>query len=113
MKQLSGQDASFLYQETPSTPMDGVGLGIYDPSTAPGDVTFESIQRHLASRLHLARVFRQRLVRVPLDLDHPYWIEDPDFDLEYHVRQIALPRPGNWEQLCTQVARLLGRPLDL
>jgi diacylglycerol O-acyltransferase / wax synthase len=113
MKQLTGQDASFVYQETPSTPMDGVGLGIYDPSTAPHEVTFERIQEHLASRLHMARMFRQKLVRVPLDLDHPYWIEDPDFDLEYHVRQIALPRPGNWDQLCTQTARLLGRPLDL
>ena len=58
-------------------------------------------------------MFRQRLVRVPLDLDHPYWIEDPDFDLEFHVRHIALPQPGDWRQLCIQVARLVSRPLDL
>jgi WS/DGAT/MGAT family acyltransferase len=114
MKQLSGQDAMFLYQETPSTPMAGVGLAIYDPSTAPGGaVSFEQIQEYLASRLHLARIFRQRLARVPLDLDHPYWIEDPNFDLEFHVRQLGLPKPGDWNQLCTQVARLLSRPLDL
>ena len=58
-------------------------------------------------------MFRQRLVRVPFDLDHPYWIEDPDFDLEFHVRHIALPEPGDWRQLCIQVARLVSRPLDL
>jgi WS/DGAT/MGAT family acyltransferase len=51
-------------------------------------------------------------VRVPLDLDHPYWIEDGDFDLEFHVRHIALPQPGDWRQLCIQVARLVSRPLD-
>jgi diacylglycerol O-acyltransferase len=114
MKQLSGQDAMFLYQETATTSMAGAGLSIYDPSTAPGGaVTFDQIQEHLAGRLPLARVFRQRIARVPLDLDHPYWIEDPDFDLEFHVRQIALPAPGDWDQLCTQVARLLSRPLDL
>ena len=60
-----------------------------------------------------SRSFRERLVRVPFDLDHPYWIEDPDFDLEFHVRHIALPQPGDWRQLCIQVARLHSRPLDL
>ncbi len=56
---------------------------------------------------------RQRLVRVPFDLDYPYWIEDPDFDLEYHVRHVALPEPGDWRQLCIQAARIFARPLDL
>jgi WS/DGAT/MGAT family acyltransferase len=94
--------------------MAGAGLGIYDPSTAPGGrVTFKGILDHIDKRLHEARVFRQRLVRVPFDLDHPYWIEDPDFDLEFHVRHIALPAPGDWRQLCIQVARLISRPLDL
>jgi diacylglycerol O-acyltransferase / wax synthase len=114
MQQLSGQDASFLYSETPNAHMAGAGLWIYDPSTAPGgSVSFEAILENIRQRLHLARSFRQRLARVPMDLDHPYWIEDPDFDLEFHVREIALPSPGNWQQLCTQAARLLSRPLDL
>ncbi|MET0577574.1 MAG: wax ester/triacylglycerol synthase family O-acyltransferase [Ilumatobacteraceae bacterium] len=114
MQQLTGMDASFLYAETPRAHMAGGGISIYDPSTAPGGkVTFKGILDHLDSRLHAARVFRQRLVRVPFDLDHPYWIEDPDFDLEFHVRHIALPRPGDWRQLCIQVARLVSRPLDL
>jgi diacylglycerol O-acyltransferase / wax synthase len=114
MQQLTGMDAAFLYAETPRAHMAGGGVSIYDPSTAPGGrVTFKGILDHIDKRLHEARVFRQRLVRVPLDLDHPYWIEDPDFDLEFHVRHIALPEPGDWRQLCIQVARLVSRPLDL
>ena len=89
-------------------------LSIYDQSTAPGGhVTFKEILSFFEQRLHKARAFRQRFVRVPLSLDHPYWIEDPDFDLEFHVRHIALPKPGDWRQLCIQAARLHARPLDL
>ena len=114
MQQLTGMDAAFLYAETPRAHMAGGGISIYDPSTAPGGkVTFKGILNHVEQRLHEARVFRQRLVRVPFDLDHPYWIEDPDFDLEFHIRHIALPEPGDWRQLCIQVARLISRPLDL
>ena len=88
-------------------------MWIYDQSSAPGGkVTFKGILDHVERRLHVSRTFRQRLVEVPLGLDHPYWIEDPDFDLEYHVRHIALPRPGDWRQFCIQVARLHSRPLD-
>lgn len=114
MQQLSGLDASFLYMETGTTPMHIGSLSIYDQSTAPGGhVTFKDILRFFESRLHKARAFRQRVVRVPLSLDHPYWIEDPDFDLEFHVRHIALPKPGDWRQLCIQTARLHARPLDM
>jgi diacylglycerol O-acyltransferase len=114
VQQLSGMDASFIYAETPRAHLAGGGVSIYDPSTAPdGRVTFKGILDYIGKRLHEARVFRQRVVRVPLDLDHPYWIEDPDFDLEFHVRHIALPKPGDWRQLCIQVARLISRPLDL
>ena len=114
MQQLSAQDASFVYLETPHTPMHIGSVGIYDPSTAPGGfVRFKDILRFIGERLGGARSFRQRLVRVPFDLDHPYWIEDPEFDLEFHVRHIALPKPGDWRQLCIQVARLHARPMDL
>ena len=113
MEQLSGLDASFLYLETGNMPMHIGGLAIYDQSTAPdGTVTFKEILRFFEKRLHKARVFRQRIARVPLGLDHPYWVDDPDFDLEFHVRHIALPKPGDWRQLCIQVARLHARPLD-
>jgi WS/DGAT/MGAT family acyltransferase len=114
MRQLSGMDASFLYFETPTAPGHVFSNIIYDPSTAPGGkVTFKGILDHYEHRLHVSPVFRQKLVTVPFALDHPYWVEDADFDLEYHVRHVALPKPGDWRQLCIQVARLHSRPLDM
>jgi WS/DGAT/MGAT family acyltransferase len=113
VEQLSGLDASFLYLETGNMPMHIGGLAIYDQSTAPGGaVTFKDILRFFEKRLHKARAFRQCLATVPMSLDYPYWIEDPEFDLEFHVRHIALPKPGDWRQLCIQAARLHARPLD-
>lgn len=89
-------------------------LLIYNPATAPGGfVRYKDILRFFESRMQLSRTMRQRLVRVPFDLDYPYWVEDKDFDLEYHVRHVALPKPGDWRQLCIQAARIFARPLDL
>jgi WS/DGAT/MGAT family acyltransferase len=114
MRQLSGQDASFIYQEQPHAPLHGASLNIYDQSTARGGrVTFRGILRDIERRLHLAPMLRERLIRVPMDLDHPYWVEDADFDLEFHVRHLALPAPGDWRQLCIQAARLHSRALDM
>ncbi len=114
MQQLTGLDASFLYLETAATPMHVGSLCIYDQSTAAGGhVTFKEIIRFFEERLHKAKTFRRRLANVPLGLARPYWIEDPDFDLEFHLRHIALPKPGDWRQLCILTARLLARPLDL
>jgi diacylglycerol O-acyltransferase len=114
VQQLTGQDASFLYSETPLAPMSGGGLAIYDPSTASGGkVTFRGLMSYIEDRLHLAPFYRRRVVRVPFDLDHPWWVEDATFDIEFHVRHIALPAPGDWRQLCIQCARLISRPLDL
>lgn len=113
MQQLSGMDASFLYFETANAPMHIASVAIYDPSTSPkGTMSFEDVVENTRRRLHLARSFRQRAVPVPFNIDHPWWIEDPDFDLEFHIRHLALPKPGNWQQLCTQAARLHARPLD-
>ncbi len=63
-------------------------------------------------RIHLVPVLRRRLVQVPLGIDQPYWVDDENFDLEYHVRELALPRPGSDAQLAAQVARIHARPLD-
>ncbi|MCY4214594.1 MAG: wax ester/triacylglycerol synthase family O-acyltransferase [Gammaproteobacteria bacterium] len=113
MEQLSGQDASFLYFETPAAPMHIGSVALYDQSSAPGGrVRFRDLVDNVRKRLHLARCFRRRVVEVPLQLDHPYWLEDRHFDLEYHVRHIALPPPGDWRQLCRQAARLHSHPLD-
>jgi hypothetical protein len=95
MQQLTGADASFLYFETANAPGHVFSVWVYDQSTrSRRQVTFKGILEHVRQRLHVSRTFRQRLVQVPMGLDHPYWIEDPDFDLEYHVRHIALPHPG-------------------
>ncbi len=114
MQQLSGLDASFLYFETPGAPMHISGVAIYDPSgTQQGEFGYQEILKNTERRLHLVPCFRRRLVHVPMNLDHPYWIEDASFDLEFHIRHNALPRPGSWRQLCALVARLHARPLDL
>jgi WS/DGAT/MGAT family acyltransferase len=114
VQQLSGVDASFIYFETPNAPGHIFSCSIYDPSTAPGGaVTFKGILEHYERRLHVSPTFRQKLVQVPMGMDHPYWVDDANFDLEFHVRHIALPKPGDWRQLCIQVARLHSRPLDL
>jgi len=114
MRQLRGEDARFVYAESGHSNSNITLVYIYDPSTAPGGrVRFKGLLKYIESRLHLSPIFRQKLLRVPLDLDHPYWIEDERFDLEYHVRHVALPRPGDWRQFCIQASRIHARPLDL
>jgi diacylglycerol O-acyltransferase / wax synthase len=114
MQQLSWTDDMMLRAERPETPMQIQMLLIYDQSTAPGGrVTFKRILEEIDARLHLAPTFRRRLTEMPGGLHMPYWVDDPDFDLEYHVRHIALPQPGDWRQLCIQIARIHGRQLDL
>ena len=113
MRQLTSLDAQFLALEDGRTHGHVSALSIYDPSTAPGGVlTAERMSAVLLERIHLLPPFRWRLAHVPLGLDHPYWIDDPDFDVEYHVRELALPAPGDDHQLAEQVARIHARPLD-
>jgi WS/DGAT/MGAT family acyltransferase len=114
MRQLSEHDAAYIYSDSAHANSNVTLLHIYDQSTAPGGmVRFKHILAHIESRLSRLPVFRQKIQRVPLDLDYPYWIEDENFDIEYHVRHIALPKPGDWRQFCIQSARIHARPLDL
>jgi WS/DGAT/MGAT family acyltransferase len=114
MRQLSGSDAFFLFSDKPGQHQHISTLYIYDQSTAPGGhVRFKAILDHVRDRLGRSRIFRQRLVHVPLNLDYPYWIEDENFELEFHVRHIALPKPGDWRQLRILVSRLHSRALDM
>lgn len=112
MQRLTGLDASFLYLETPSSHMHVAGLMILDPADVEGGVTLERVKEVYGQRLHLAPPFRRRLAEVPFGLHHPLWIEDPDFDLDYHIRSTALPSPGSTEQLSTLVSRLSAIKLD-
>jgi diacylglycerol O-acyltransferase / wax synthase len=113
MKHLSGIDSLFLTMDHGNQLMQVAALGIYDPSTAPGGaLRFKSILDFFESRMKQIKVFRRRLVEAPWGLDRPYWVDDNDVDIEYHVRHIALPQPGDWRQLMIQVARLHSRSLD-
>ena len=112
MQQLSGLDASFLALETANTTGHVGGLSLLDPSDAPEPLTLARLTEVMAERLPLVPVLRRKLLNVPFGLDQPYWVDDADFDIEYHVREIALPRPGSDAQLDEQVSRLHARPLD-
>lgn len=113
MRQLSGRDAGLLAADTASANANVSLLHIFDQATvAGGALRFKTVLAHIERRLSAAPLFRQRLQRVPLGLDHPYWVDDPNFDLEYHVRHIALPKPGDWRQFCIQTSRIHARPLD-
>jgi WS/DGAT/MGAT family acyltransferase len=113
MRQLTSLDAQFLALEDGRTHGHVAALGVYDPSTAPaGRLTLDAIRELVAGRLHLLPPFRWRLVEVPLGLDHPYWLDDPGFDLDFHLRELALPAPGDQRMLAEQVARIVARPLD-
>lgn len=114
MKQLGILDAAFINLEQNNTPQHIGGIGIYDPSSAPGGfVRFKDVIASFERRLGNLPLFRTRLVEVPGGLDRPYWIKDANFDVEFHLRHIALPEPGDWRQLCIQTARLHSRPLDM
>ncbi|GGC05674.1 diacylglycerol O-acyltransferase [Novosphingobium endophyticum] len=114
MRQLEMADALFVLTEQPSRNTQHIGMiFLFDPSTAEEPVTFESIVDLFRRRIPLARGFREKLVRVPMDLDYPYWINDDSFDLEFHVRQAALPRPGTRRQFLTTANRIMSLPIDM
>jgi len=113
VRQLTSLDAQFLALETPRQAGHVGGVAILDPSTAPGGTLGCAAMKDLLDeRLPLLPPFRWRLAEVPFGLDYPYWVDDPDFDLDFHVRELALPAPGSNEQLAEQVARIFARPLD-
>lgn len=114
MKQLGVLDSAFVNLEHPNTPQHIGGLGIYDPSTAPeGFVRFKGVIASFERRLQKHSIFRSRLVKTPANFDRPYWVKDANFDVEFHIRHLALPKPGDWRQLCILVSRLHARPLDM
>jgi WS/DGAT/MGAT family acyltransferase len=112
-ERLTALDASFLYLERPAMHMHVAGLAVLDPSTRPdGRLRFEDVAGAMASRLHLLPRFRQKVVSVPFDLALPVWVDDHEFDLDFHLRRAALPAPGGRRELADQVQRVLSRPLD-
>ena len=112
MQRLSGLDSMFFYVETPTNHMHVTGLFLLDPTTAPGGFSFDQVRAMVASRLHRALPLRRRLVEVPLGIAQPVWIEDPEFDLDYHLHRRCLPSPGGWPALEEYVGEIVGLPLD-
>lgn len=142
LERLSGLDATFLYLETPRMHLHVGAVVVLDPpkkadlrqppgsrsstgQVGTGDISDatreeevvgfspERLRAVIESRLHLLPPFRRRAVQVPFHLDHPVWVDDPDFDLDYHLRRVALPAPGDRQELAKVVADVLSRPLDL
>ncbi len=113
VKQLSGQDAPFVYMETEHAHLHLTSVNIYDRSTVDGGIQRENIRQYIKSRLHTWPVFRQKLEFVTLNLDYPYWVDDPQFDADSHIQYLALPKPGSWAQFCEVVAEIHSKSLDL
>jgi diacylglycerol O-acyltransferase len=107
MEELSGLDASFLYLETPKIPMHIGGVSIIE-----GSLKFDDFRQFVQDRLHNVDKLTQKLAMVPMSLDRPYWVEDPDFDLSLHLHRTALPRPGGWKELRYLASRLFAQQLD-
>lgn len=112
MKRLSGLDSTFLSIETASVHMHVASTLICDQRSVPGGLSFERIREMVGSRLHLLAPFRRRLIDIPFKLHHPLWAEDPDFDLDYHLRRASLPHPGGEGELLRFAGDVMGRQLD-
>ncbi len=114
MQQLSEMASHFLQQESARTPMHISPVIVYDQSARKGGkLRYEDIPTVFKRNLHKSVIFRRTLSGGAMGLDTPYWMEDRDFDLEFHVRHIALPKPGDWRQFCILLARLQSRGLDM
>lgn len=112
MDQLSGLDNSFLLMETAGQLGHVASYSTFDGRGLEPGAFYASLRRTIEERLHLLPPYRRKLAPVPLGLDRPYWVEDEDFDLDFHLRHIAVPPPGDVHQQAELVARLHARPLD-
>lgn len=112
MQRLSGLDASFLYLETSSQPMHVCSIIELDTSTVPGGYTFERLRDALVRRIRAIPPFREKLADSPLNLDHPVWVDDEDFDVDRHLHPIAVPAPGGRAELSQICGHIAQTPLD-
>lgn len=112
MERLTGLDAAFLYLENPTNHMHVAMTMVLDPASVPGGYTFENLKEFIRRRLHLVPPFTRRLCEVPLNLAHPLWIEDPSFDIDFHIRRIGCPAPGGRRELGEMAGQIASTPLD-
>ena len=114
MQRLSGQDALFLHLDQPHAATHATLIYIYDQSEMKGEpLRFRDIVHHVEKRLHASPLFRRRIVQVSMGLGYPYWEDDANFDIDFHIRHFALPKPGDWRQFCILASRIHARTLDL
>ncbi|MEL6390610.1 MAG: wax ester/triacylglycerol synthase family O-acyltransferase [Bacteroidota bacterium] len=107
IKSVPGLDASFLYAENPRSPMHVGSVAVIE-----GSLQFETFRATLLSRLHQLPTLRQRLMFVPMSIDNPYWVDDPNFNIDLHLQHVALPQPGDWQQLRKMASSIFSEPLD-
>lgn len=104
---VSGLDATFLYGETPTSPMHVGSVCIVE-----GSLKFETFKKTIQSRIHMIPNLRKKLVSVPFGVDYPYWADDPNFNIELHIQHVALPQPGSWKELRALASSVFSEPLD-
>lgn len=112
MDRLSGLDASFLYLETPAQLMHVCGLMVIDPSTVPGGYSYDSLRERVRQNVVDVPEFTRRLRRVPLDLDHPVWVNDDHFKIDHHLHRMSLPAPGGYAELVDLCGHLAGQTMN-
>ena len=104
---ISGMDATFLYAETERSPMHVGSVAVIE-----GTLEFKTFRSLLLSRIHQMPTLRRRLMFVPMSIDHPYWVDDPNFNIDLHLQHVALPQPGGWKQLRDLASSVFSEPLD-
>ena len=112
MQRLSGLDASFLYLETSDQPMHVCSIMELDTSTMPGGYTFDRLRDALSLRIRAMPQFREKLANSRLNLDHPVWVDDNNFDIDRHLHRIGLPPPGGRAELSEICGHIASLPLD-
>lgn len=113
MRRMDGLSAFLYHQEQSGAVMHTLKISILDISEIPGGWNYELFRKSIAQRQHLLPMFRWKALKVPFGLHHPVWVDDPDFDLDYHVRRIACPAPGDRKAFCELVSEVYAWPLDM
>lgn len=112
MHRLAGADSLFIFNEKSARHQHTLKIAVVDPTDADMPVTYEALRDQIGEALPLLEPFRWRLVRVPFDLGHPYWVDAPNLDLDYHVQRVAVPAPGGPREFAEAISRIASTGLE-